>query len=51
MASWLTLLCPCHTLFVDSCPLCMSKRFIECPDCGGHYHRPMFNHVKPAGNS
>lgn len=31
--------------YSDSCPLCMSRRFIECPDCGGHYHRPLFSHA------
>eukprot|EP00879_Flechtneria_rotunda_P002426 GHRR01002623.1.p1 GENE.GHRR01002623.1~~GHRR01002623.1.p1 ORF type:complete len:262 (+),score=75.38 GHRR01002623.1:262-1047(+) len=30
----------------DICPLCMNKRFIICTECGGHYHRPMFEHLK-----
>lgn len=29
----------------EPCPLCVGKRFVECTSCGGHYHRPMFNHI------
>lgn len=32
--------------YSDSCPLCMSRRFTECPDCGGHYNRPLFSHAR-----
>ncbi|KAF5833617.1 hypothetical protein DUNSADRAFT_10033 [Dunaliella salina] len=28
----------------ETCPLCLTKRYVTCPDCGGHYHRPMFVH-------
>ncbi len=28
----------------DCCPLCMNKRFTECNECGGYYHRPLFSH-------
>jgi len=33
----------------ETCPLCMTKRFVTCPDCGGHYHRRMFSHTKGTG--
>ena len=29
----------------EPCPMCVGRRFVECTECGGHYHRPMFNHV------
>ncbi len=25
--------------------MCVGRRFVECTECGGHYHRPMFHHV------
>ncbi|KAK9813179.1 hypothetical protein WJX72_010182 [[Myrmecia] bisecta] len=28
----------------EPCPMCLGKRFVRCPDCGGSYHRPIFNH-------
>uniref|UniRef100_A0A7S3VNT9 Uncharacterized protein n=1 Tax=Dunaliella tertiolecta TaxID=3047 RepID=A0A7S3VNT9_DUNTE len=28
----------------ETCPLCLTKRYVTCPDCGGHYHRSMFVH-------
>ena len=27
------------------CPLCFSKRLMTCPDCGGLYHKPLFQHA------
>lgn len=33
----------------DVCPLCMNKRFTICAECGGHYHRPMFRHLRRQG--
>lgn len=30
--------------YSENCPLCLSKRFVDCSDCGGHYHRGMFGH-------
>lgn len=39
--------------YSENCPLCLSKRFVDCSDCGGHYHRGMFGHspliVMPSG--
>ncbi|KXZ54104.1 hypothetical protein GPECTOR_5g207 [Gonium pectorale] len=32
--------------YSEACPLCGAKRFVVCPDCGGHYHRRLFNHAK-----
>jgi hypothetical protein len=32
--------------YSESCPLCATKRFVTCPDCGGHYHRRLFSHAK-----
>ena len=26
--------------------MCVGRRFVECTECGGHYHRPMFHHVQ-----
>jgi len=30
----------------DVCPLCMNKRYVVCGDCGGHYNRNLFGHLK-----
>ena len=30
------------------CPLCMNRRYVVCADCGGHYHRPIFRHMRRA---
>lgn len=32
--------------YSEMCPLCAAKRFVVCPDCGGHYHRRLFSHAK-----
>ncbi len=32
--------------YSEMCPLCAAKRFVVCPDCGGHYHRRLFNHAR-----
>lgn len=32
----------------EPCPMCMGRRYVECAECGGHYHRPMFRHVHRA---
>ncbi|PNH04032.1 hypothetical protein TSOC_009840 [Tetrabaena socialis] len=32
--------------YSESCPLCAARRFVVCPDCGGHYHRRLFTHAK-----
>nr|BCL66260.1 hypothetical protein [Volvox reticuliferus] len=32
--------------YSETCPLCTARRFVICPDCGGHYHRRLFNHAK-----
>ncbi|KAG2429251.1 hypothetical protein HXX76_011020 [Chlamydomonas incerta] len=37
--------------YSETCPLCAAKRFVVCPDCGGHYHRRLFTHVKGAKTS
>ncbi|KAG2437639.1 hypothetical protein HYH02_011278 [Chlamydomonas schloesseri] len=37
--------------YSETCPLCAAKRFVVCPDCGGHYHRRLFIHVKGAKTS
>ena len=26
--------------------MCVGRRFVECGECGGHYHRPMFHHIQ-----
>ena len=26
--------------------MCVGRRFVECTECGGHYHRPMFRHIQ-----
>ena len=28
------------------CPLCFSKRLMTCLDCGGLYHKPLFQHAR-----
>lgn len=28
--------------------MCVGRRFVECTECGGHYHRPMFRHIQRA---
>ncbi|KAK9833778.1 hypothetical protein WJX74_005597 [Apatococcus lobatus] len=28
----------------EPCPLCLGRRFVSCPTCGGQFHRRMFNH-------
>jgi len=28
----------------EPCPMCLGKRFVDCPECGGHFHRRIFNH-------
>lgn len=30
---------------IEPCPACVGMRFLSCPDCGGLYHRPLFQHV------
>ncbi|KAK9909256.1 hypothetical protein WJX75_009575 [Coccomyxa subellipsoidea] len=30
----------------EPCPMCVGRRFVECTECGGHYHRPMFRHIQ-----
>ena len=30
--------------YSEMCPLCMSKRFVVCPDCGGFHQRRLFTH-------
>ncbi|GAX76779.1 hypothetical protein CEUSTIGMA_g4225.t1 [Chlamydomonas eustigma] len=32
--------------YSEVCPLCMTKRFVICPDCGGFHHRRLFSHGK-----
>lgn len=29
----------------EPCPRCLGRRFINCRDCGGHVHRPIFAHT------
>eukprot|EP00884_Botryococcus_braunii_P018676 jgi/Botrbrau1/5492/Bobra.27_1s0030.1 len=29
----------------EPCPRCLGRRFINCRDCGGHVHRPLFAHT------
>lgn len=36
--------------YSEQCPLCVAKRFVVCPDCGGHHHRRLFSHAKTAGS-
>lgn len=33
----------------EPCPMCLGKRFVDCPECGGHFHRRMFNHHHHSG--
>lgn len=33
--------------YSDVCPLCTTKRFITCSDCGGFHVRPLFQHDRP----
>ena len=35
--------------YKDACPLCMTKRFVNCPDCGGFTHRHIFSHLGGKG--
>lgn len=28
----------------EMCPVCMSKRYVVCTECGGHYHKHLFGH-------
>lgn len=35
--------------YQEPCPLCMTKRFVSCPDCGGYHHRHMFSHIGGRG--
>lgn len=30
----------------EICPSCLGKRFVGCPSCGGHFHRPTFAHAR-----
>lgn len=30
---------------IEPCPACVGMRFSSCPDCGGLYHKPLFQHV------
>lgn len=30
----------------EICPSCLGKRFVSCPSCGGHFHRPTFAHSR-----
>jgi hypothetical protein len=31
---------------VTCCPLCFNKRMMTCPDCGGMFHKRMFQHAR-----
>ncbi|DBA70220.1 TPA: hypothetical protein ACH3X2_012129 [Trebouxia sp. C0005] len=33
----------------EPCPMCLGKRFVDCPECGGHFHRRIFNHHHHTG--
>lgn len=35
----------------EICPLCMTRRYVVCSDCGGHYHRRIFVHFRTVGKS
>lgn len=35
----------------EICPLCMTRRYVVCTECGGHYHRRMFVHFRSVGKS
>lgn len=30
--------------YQEVCPLCMTKRYVDCQECGGYYHKRMFTH-------
>lgn len=30
----------------EPCPMCLGKRFVDCPFCGGRFHRPLFEHTQ-----
>ena len=29
--------------------MCLGKRFVGCPECGGHFHRRIFSHHHHTG--
>lgn len=29
--------------------MCLGKRFVSCPECGGHFHRRIFSHHHHTG--
>eukprot|EP01025_Chloroclados_australasicus_P000646 TRINITY_DN10267_c0_g1_i6.p2 TRINITY_DN10267_c0_g1~~TRINITY_DN10267_c0_g1_i6.p2 ORF type:complete len:267 (-),score=8.30 TRINITY_DN10267_c0_g1_i6:435-1160(-) len=31
---------------LEPCPLCCSKRYVRCTQCGGFYHRQLFKHAR-----
>ena len=31
------------------CPMCLGKRFVNCNECGGHFHRRIFTHKHQSG--
>lgn len=33
----------------EPCPMCLGKRFVGCPECGGHFHRRIFSHQHHTG--
>lgn len=33
----------------EPCPMCLGKRFVGCPECGGHFHRRIFSHQPHTG--
>lgn len=33
----------------EPCPMCLGKRFVGCLECGGHFHRRIFNHHHHTG--
>lgn len=37
--------------YSEACPLCMAQRFVQCGECGGHHHRPIWVHDIPASKS
>lgn len=36
--------------YSECCPLCMRKRYVVCPDCGGFHHKRMFSHTSVTAN-
>ena len=30
----------------EPCPMCLARRYVNCPSCGGLYHRPFFVHSR-----